>query len=679
MSQWKLVLDFETRSAVDILKAGGWRYSEDPSTEVVCLSFGMRHHEDIYRWEPIRIPEHRSPRCRLLTRLRVFADRPEIVFEAHNAGFEQAIWHNIMVERWGLPPLPPERWDDTQARALHMGLPAKLETGVEVLGLGAKDMQGNKLLQKLAKPRKPRKAEREADPNWGAKTWWHEGDADLERLAQYCDHDTRIEKRLSNTLVELPEDERAIWLLDQRVNQRGVALDLDAIRAARGITKDVQARICRDISELTGGEVTTPNQTDRMSEWVERQCGRRPADWKAETVDKAVASSSLASRYPTVHRLMELRQAGNKSSTAKLDAMEAAACRDGRARYLLQYQGAATTGRWAGRLIQPQNLPQGALGVDGERLIADIKTGDADLIGMLYGDPAQAVSDALRPMLVAAEGHDMVAGDFSAIEARVVLALAEQWDKVNVLAGGQDIYCDMAETIFAAPKGSMSKKTHPKERHAGKAAVLGLGFQCGASTFQEMFLPDKPLSFCETVVQTYRHEWAPNVPKLWNGLEAAAVAACYRGRRMEYAGIAFEPEGDWLTCRLPSGRKLYYHGANVELRPMPWDPEDKRLGLYYFAFKYGKWRKISTYGGHITENVVQAVARDIMANAMLNADRRGMPIILTVHDEVVAEPPAGTVTADQFEDLMVSTQPKWVRDYGIPIAAEAWVGKRYQK
>jgi DNA polymerase len=359
--------------------------------------------------------------------------------------------------------------------------------------------------------------------------------------------------------------------------------------------------------------------------------------------------------------------------------MLACACEDGRARYLLQYQGAATTGRWAGRLIQPQNLPQGSLGADDEDLISAIKTRDADLVELMYGDAAQAVSDALRPMMMAEDGHEIVAGDFSAIEARVVLALAEQWDKVKVLKDGQDVYCDMAETIFGLTKGSTSKKTHPNERHVGKAAVLGLGFQCGASTFHEMFCPEQTLPFCEEVVQTYRRSWAPNVPALWEGLEAAAVDACFNNRRREYAGIVYEMEDEWLTARLPSGRKLYYHGAHCALRPMPWDPEDRRLGLFYYAFKYGQWRKVGTYGGHLTENVVQAVARDLMANAMLAADNHGIPIILTVHDEVVGETKRGTVDAQDFEEIMVGSQPQWVSDCGIPVAAEAWVGERYRK
>jgi len=673
MAQRKLVLDFETRSTVDLRKAGAWRYSEDPTTEVICLSFKLKGRDaPLYRWEPLRLGE---PVPNALDR---YARDEDVIFEAHNAGFEQAVWANIMVPRHGLPPLPPERWDDTMARALHMGMMGNLEKLGTVLGVGEKDMEGNKLLQKLSKPRKPRKDERIADPKWAEKTWWREYPGDLYRLARYCDQDVRVEEALSDTLVELPPDEREIWLLDQQINQRGVRLDLDAIRSGKQVMDKVAARINAEVADLTEGEVQTVNQDQRMSDWVERATGKRPPDWRKETVDKAVASAFLAEKYPQVHRLMALRQAGSKSSTSKLDAMLNCACRDGRARYLLQYQGAATTGRWAGRLIQPQNFPRGELGVgDVESLISAIKTEDPDLLDMMYGDPAAAVSEALRPMIVAEEGHEIVAGDFSAIEARVVLGLAEQWDKVALLRDGRDVYCDMASTIFGYPVES--KKTHPDERHVGKAAVLGLGFQCGARTFQEQFCPERPQEFCETVVQTYRHEWAPNVAKLWDGLEAAAIDACFNNRRREYAGIRYQMEGDWLTARLPSGRKLYYYGAHVAMRPMPWDPEDQRLGLFYYAWKYGQWRKVGTYGGHLAENVVQAIARDIMANAMLAANSRNIPIILTVHDEVVSEPKRGKISASGFEDLMVSTQPQWVHDYGIPVAAEAWKGERYGK
>lgn len=671
----KLVLDFETRSAVDLRKAGAWRYAQDPSTEIMCASWGFRDSNDQpERWEPLRKGNHG-----LLKDLQKHALNPEVVFEAHNAGFEQAIWYHIMAERWGLPHIPIERWDDTMARALHMGMMGNLENLGRVLGVGQKDMEGNKLLQKLSKPRKPRKDERKADPDWNSKLWWHEDPAELSRLADYCDQDVEVEKAVSNTLVELPTDEREVWELDQRINQRGVRIDLEAVRSAKRIMGKVTAQINAELARITDGEVQTVGQDAKLADWIERQTGSRPENFQGEDVVKrAVESDYLKVHHPTVHRVFELKQAGSKSSTSKLDAMLNCTCLDGRARYLLQYQGAATTGRWAGRLLQPQNLPQGKLKIkDHGQLIEDIKAEDPDLLEILYGDPAQVISDALRPMIVADEGHEIVAGDFSAIEARVVLALAEQWDKVNLLKGGHDVYCDMASQIFGYPV--KSKSEHPDERQVGKNAVLGLGFQCGAPTFQRQFSPDRPLEFCETVVWTYRNEWAPKVTQLWENLENAAIDACFNNTVRETNGVRYQMEGDWLTAELPSGRKLYYYGAHCKLRPMPWDPEDMRLGLFYYAWKYGKWRGVGTYGGHLAENVVQAVARDIMANAMLAADRRGIPIILTVHDEVVAEPPQGTIRADEFEDLMVSSQPRWVHDFGIPVAAEAGIAERYSK
>lgn len=671
-----LVLDFETRSACELKDAGAWRYSEDPTTEIICLSFRLKGSRRMFRWEPLL---KGSPVPKALFQA---AENRDIIFEAHNASFEQAIWANIMVPRYGLPLVPVERWDDTMARALHKSVPGKLEKACEVQGVALKDMEGNRLLAKMSSPRKPRKDEKESDPDWASKLWWHEEPEQLQRLAQYCDQDIVAEDELGDSLGKLPPDEREVWLLDQRINQRGVKLDKPLILAAREVMEQGKGLLNDEIRALTDGEVSTPNQTARMSAWVESRMGKAPEDWKAGTIRKLLKSEALKANHPDVYRLFELRQAGSKSSTSKLNAMLNCMCSDGRARYLLQYQGAATTGRWAGRLIQPQNFPRGELKdseghpVDKKALIDAIMQRDAELLSVMYGDPAQAVSDALRPMMIAADGHELVAGDFSAIEARVVLALAEQRDKVKLLREGRDIYCDMASTIFQYP---VDKKTHPDERQVGKAAVLGLGFQCGARTFRDQFCPNMSYEFCEQIVSKYRKEWAPKVALMWEALEDCAIDTCFNNRRRECSGIVFEMEEDWLTARLPSGRKLYYKGAHCKLRPMPWDPEDKRLGLFYYAWKYGGWREVGTYGGHLAENIVQAVARDIMANSMLASDRNNVPTILTVHDEIVTEPRKGSISPESFEDMMVSSQPRWVEEFGIPVAAEAWAGERYQK
>jgi len=664
-----VLIDFETRSFVDLKRAGPVVYAEDPSTEIICAAFKVMGQGQVYRWEPIAHGDD------FPAELRAFADDRNAIFLAHNAGFEQSIWNHIVSPRYNVRRLPPGRWDDTQAWALHKGLPGALDKAAKAMGLSEqKDKSGKRLLDKLSKPRKRLKGETEAQ--WRAYPFRQHTD-DLKALGDYCVQDVLTEEALAQAVGPLPDDERQIWLLDQKINQRGVAIDLEAVSAARDVMKQVQRRICDEVGHLTNGRVTTVNQTERMSEWVKERVGKAPADWTAETVEKVIANGWLRQNHPEVHRLFQLRQAGSKASTAKLEAMASAACSDGRARYLLQYQGAASTGRWSGRLIQPQNLPRGTIKASGQALIDAIKTRDLDFIELMYGDPAEVVSSALRAMLIAGRGRDIAAADFAAIEARVVLALAQQTDKVALLRDGHDIYCDMATEIFGYKVED--KTTHPDERQVGKAAVLGLGFGCGAETFQAKFCPDRPLAMCDTVVQTYRYSWAPRVKDLWEEVNAAAVGACFNNERREVAGLTFEMEGKWLTMRLPSGRKLYYRDAYCDMRSMPWDKDDRRLSLFFFAFKYGQWRKVAAYGGLLVENAVQAIARDIMANAMVAADARNIPVILTVHDEVAAEPRTGSLTTTEFEKILVSCQPDWVSHMGIPLAAEAWIGKRYQK
>ena len=673
---YTVILDFETRSACDLRKCGAWIYSKHPTTQVICLSWRIKlpdgRRTAKRRWEPLRLGT-KMPR-----ELAQLAARDEVVFEAFNASFEYSIWTNLMVPRYGAPALPRHRWQDTQAKALHRSLPAKLEAAARVSGVGEKDTEGNKLLQRYCKPRNPRKAEKLEYPDHANMLFWHEDDAGLARLGEYCDQDVEVEDLLDDYVGPLPDDEHEVWLLDQKMNQTGLLIDVPTVNAAKSIMAQYTDSLDAEIAELTDGHITTCGQRQRILDTMKAWCGRAPKDLAADTITKFLDNKAFCEKFPDARRLLELRQAGSKSSTAKLDAMLSHADPDDhRARYQLQYQGAGSTGRWAGRGIQPQNIPGNSTEHDEDTLIEAVQSGDLEKVREL-GDPATVVSSALRPMIRAADGHEIVAGDFNAIEARVVLAFAEQWDKVDLLKGGHDVYCDMGTTIFGYPV--VGKKEHPAERHVGKSAVLGLGFQCGGQTFQTKFCPDRHLEFCETVVGKYRHEWAPNVPKLWKGLEAAAIGAvAYPGRRFSYGPVEYVMDGDWLTATLPSGRRLYYHGAHTTLRPMPWDAEDKRLTVSYYAWKDGAWREVNAYGGILTENVVQAASRDIMANAMLAADREGHHPILTVHDEVVNEPREGTLSAEGLESLMVECQPAWVRECGIPVAVEAWKGKRYRK
>jgi len=667
-----IVIDFETRSDTDLGKCGVWAYSESPRTEVICVSWNCPG-GGIERWEPV-LKNEPVPQS-----LYDLARDEDIIFEAHNAQFEQAIWANVMVKRYGLPPVPIERWHDTMAVCLDKGLPGSLENAGHILGLSEqKDKYGKYLLQTLSKPEKfGSKQKREFEQAFGvsltcAAYFRHDTEL-LKDCADYCDQDVRTEGELSERLGGLSAKERKVWELDQRINQRGLRIDLYAVECAYDLVNETVESLKSELHTLTDGRLRTPGQRDKALALIEELEGWQPQSWGAADLEKALP----AIQNETARRIVEIRLATAKSSTSKLDTMLNAVCADGRIRGTLQYQGAGSTGRWAGRLVQPQNLPQGNVKADPDELIQDIKRFDAGLLVQKYDTGVlDCVSSALRGMFVPDEGNKFIAGDFSAIEARVVLALAGQDDKVNIMANGQDIYLDMASKIYGYK--CTSKDEHPTERHVGKSAVLGLGFQCGPDRFQSQFVPDQSVEFCEEIVRTYRKEFAPMVPKFWYNTEEAAVRAVRYGETVRCGHVSYRVEDEWLLCRLPSGRDLYYHNPRTKMIEDDRAPTGVKLQLQFDAWKYGQWRTVDAYGGLLVENVVQGVARDIMADAMLRAEDAGYPVILTVHDELVTEPPNDFGSAEELEAIM-SERPEWVQRCNIPVAAETWEGERYRK
>jgi len=395
---------------------------------------------------------------------------------------------------------------------------------------------------------------------------------------------------------------------------------------------------------------------------------------------------------PKVERALHIRQLIGSASIKKLDAMEACVSQiDGRARGLLRYHRAGP-GRWAGTLIQPQNFPRGSvIEEDRQQLVDAIMTRDPGYLECLYGPPVEAVLSALRNVLIAGEGKTFIAQDYSGVEARIVLALAGQHDKTALMASGVDVYIDMACDIYNMPKLAPSdprykawtkefKELHLEKRQIGKNTVLGCGFQMGKDKFHDRYCPDQPLEFAGEVIDAYRKTWAPNVPALWRGLEDAAKYAVKDRRVTQAFGCTFALEDEWLTLKLPSGRKLHYFEPRPINKAMPWDEDDVRLAWTYRATKLGRMMHIDAYGGSLTENVVQALARDLLVHAMFGCRKAGLDIVLTVHDEIVVEVPqreADDANA-RMEEIM-TTLPQWAKDIQVPVQVEGWVSERYKK
>lgn len=682
--QTLVVGDFETASACDLKKAGAWRYAEDPTTEVLCFGFSTGASEVPFVWTP----EDYVKETVVDFELRRLAADPEVAFIAHNVAFEKAIWRAIMVPFFGFPDIPDNRWHDTMSSCAMKVIPLSLDRAAAALRLPIqKDTEGSRLTISLSKPNR--------------KTGMYDRSPEtLARVYQYVGQDVLGEWALHNRIGWLSPNERRVWLLDQRINQRGVQLDLNYIKQARKIVADASKPLAQEFRDLTGGLEFT--QRDKIIKWLRDDQGYRLPDMKKETLaeilggdpdDDEDADYSAAEDQRTfdplpaaARRALEIRQLIGSASVKKLERMEACACMDGRARGLLQYHGAGP-GRWAGRIIQPQNFPRGSLKIDegttAERaldpdvVVEAILTGDWQYVELICGPAVETVVSGLRHAIIAAPGRVLLAGDFAQVEARVLLALAGQQDKCALLAAGLDPYIDIAAEIYGRP---IDKKRDPVERQLGKNSVLGLGFQMGAPKFKDKYGQGQDLGFFKEVVRVYREDWAPEVPKVWYGLEKAAIRTVWDGTPNEAFGVEYRLEDNFLTARLPSGRKLWYYDPQKVRKAMPWDENDVRAGFTYKAQKMGKWMIIDAYGGQLTENVVQGLARDLLVAAMFKSEANNLPICLTVHDEIVAEPLPADADPVMLQQIMEDI-PDWAKAIGAPIAAEVWKTpeERYRK
>lgn len=677
-----VLLDFETESACDLKKSGAWRYAEDPTTNIICLGYTINGGRPYCLVADDLQFDNTDPE------FQIAVEDPDCFFIAHNTQFEIAIWRNIMMPVFGWPDIPNERWHDTQAVCAMKGLPLKLERAAMALRLAVqKDTDGTKATLAYGRPNKA--------------GYLVQTPEKLQRVVDYCKQDVAAELELHRRVRGLGADERKVWLLDMEINQRGVRLDMDFVRAAQKICDDAALPLRKEFEELTGLNKTG---SPKFLEWLHAQGAMLPNlqketinQWlgEADDEDDSLAGDTDDSVEAAMRlsdnsrRSLQIRKILGSASVKKLASMRSCVGVGGRARGLLQYHGAGP-GRWAGRLLQPQNFPRPTLrvqegwnpdgtekyeGHDTEGLVQAILTGDSEYVRMLFGEPTEAVASSLRHALIAAPGHLFEVGDFSKIECVIVLALAGQADTAEqVIKSGSAVYTDMAEKVFKHPV----KKTDQKEYTIGKNIVLGCGFQMGWKKFKARYAKDATDDFCKDAIAQYREVFAPDVPKLWRALEQAAVKCVWDRVPTEAYGIQYRLEDGWLTCRLPSGRKLWYYGPEKVKKPMPWDKDDIRPGFEYSAWKMGQWKRINAYGGLLVENVVQATARDLLVHGMFNCERENHPLVLTVHDEAITEVESERADAKLLEQYMTDI-PQWAKQLRIPVAAECWTGGRYRK
>lgn len=666
-----VVLDFESASGCDLLKSGAWRYSEDFSTFLTHV--GYKVIEDGIP-KPTKVIWGLGLN-RLDPELYELASDPSVMFLAHNSSFEMPMWKNHMVPL-GYPDIPVARFHDSMAVAAMKSLPLGLDPLTRALELPIqKDMEGHRLMLQFCKP----------DKDGG---WSHHTVDKAQRIADYNVGDVDAQFGVYQATQGLGM-ERKVWEVDQKINQRGILIDTKFVRACQDVLDQVRIPMTAEFKELTGG--ISPTQREKILNWVNEQ-GVRMSDMKKDTLDALLDPDDsvdfgdldqlgIAPLPYHVHRVLTLRRSLASSSVAKLERMLQCACMDGRVRYSMQYHGAGT-GRWAGRLIQIQNYPRGEIqerqGLTPEILADAIMTRDIGRITDLWGpDIFSAVISSLRSCIVpdVSKGRTLVVGDFAQVEARNVLSFAGQHDKAAQF-DAVDQYCELGSMIFKHP---VNKKDHPRERQIGKNALLGSGFGLGPAGFQAKFAPNEPFSLAELAIKSYRQEYANLVPKFWYGLYQASVDAvwCANAMTYSYEGIEFRREGDFLTMRLPSGRKIYYHKPQREKSFNP-TTGNEYPAWSYVAYQGKKTRRNFMWYGQLMNNLVQGSARDLVVNAIFICEANNLPVVFTAHDEIVAEVADRPNLALELRQIM-EDRPAWAIERRFNVKSECSTMTRYQK
>jgi DNA polymerase bacteriophage-type len=663
-----LNLDFETRSTVDLKKSGVYPYAEHPQTDALCAAFAINGDaDDVHIWTPDNAYGHNDD-------LRHAVNEGAAV-RAWNAAFERAIWREVMVKRYGFAAIEVERFYCTAADAAACALPRALDGTGRVLRLiEQKDSDGKKLMLKMAKPRNA--AAMKKNPGL-APVWWDD-EAMRERLEQYCAQDVRAEIAIANRIRQISTREREVYILDQKINDRGVLLDVQLAGAISDLAAEATDRANEGVREISGGTV------EGITKRADIVAFLNSLGIETESIDKQAVTALLGQDdlHPSARALLELRREAGKTSVKKVAAMFACASRDARMRGAILYHGAGT-GRFAGRLYQPQNLPSRTKlnGFKPEKWIEIVVGRAYDTLDVMY-PVLEALAMMLRSCLVAAEGKTFIGADFNAIEARVLAWLAgEEWI-LDAFRNGTDLYRIMAADIYGLPVEQIGKPS--PERDMGKRAILGCGFQMGGPKFVGTCLREAGVVISEIfgkeVVTKYRDK-NTNIVDFWHELEECAIEAVrYPGRKVYAANgkLIFVKRGDFLNIILPSRqRALAYFRPTVRDRMTPWGAVKPCVSFWGENSKR-QWVQTDLYGGLICENVTQATARDFMVDAMLRLEAAGYPIVLTVHDEILAEVDDGFGSVEDFERIMCDLPPGYWGE-GCPLSAEGWTGKRFRK
>jgi len=646
-----LSLDLETFSGVDLKKCGVYAYAESPDFEILLLAYAF---DD----EPVEIVDLANGGLIPDVVLGALTDM-NVIKTAFNANFERTCLAKQLNT-----PTPPEQWRCSQAHALTLGLPASLDGVAKCLKLPQQKMsEGKNLIRYFSMPCKPTKA------NDGRTRNLPEHDPEKwEMFKAYCQQDVEVERsireRLENHLT--PEQELKLWYLDQSINDHGVRVDMGLVENAIRCDEMYQKKLMDEATHLTG--LDNPNSVAQLKGWLQDKHGIQVDSLSKAKVEELLRETD----NPTVKRVLELRQDMSKTSIRKYEAMDRAVCSDGRVRGLLQYHG-ASTGRWAGRLVQIHNLPRNNMS-DLNLARRLLSSRDYVALELLFDSVPDVLSQLIRTAIIPSPGHRFIVSDFSAIEARIIAWLAgEQW-VVDAFKGHGKIYEMTASKMFGVSLEHIVRGRPEYEfRQKGKVAVLACGYQGSVGALKAMGALNMGLSEEELpdIVAAWRKS-NPNIVKLWRDVEAGALAAVKERIpvKMQY-GLTFHYKNGVLFIRLPSGRNLVYVRPRIML-----DEHFNKYGLTFEGIELGKWRRIRTYGGKLVENIVQGIARDCLAESLLRLTAAGYKIAFHVHDEVVLDVPCGSGSLEEVAEIM-SQDIDWAP--GLPMGADGFESDYYRK
>ena len=655
-----LSIDLETYSSVPIAKAGAQKYIQSPDFEILLFAYSLDGGDvqiiDLAQGE--LLPQW----------LASALSDPQYIKHAYNASFEWGCLSKFM------GTLPIDQWRCTMFHGLYCGYTAGLDATGKALDLPADKQKlstGKALIRYFCVPCAPTKT------NGGrTRNYPRHDPAKWALFKEYCIGDVTTEMEILHRLENfpVPPELEKQWQTDVLINARGVAVDMDMVRGALWIGETTRDQLTEEAVTLSG--LDNPNSVKQLMQWLEEELDEERTDLRKDTVSRLL-NGNLTN--DTARRMLEIRQELGKTSTKKYNAIEAAVCADGRVRGLLQFYGANRTGRWAGRLVQVQNLPRTY--VEPLPLARDlVKRRETASLRALFGSVPDTLSQLIRTSFIAEPGNALVDADFSAIEARVISWLAgEQW-RLEVFRTHGKIYEASASQMFGVPL-ELIKKGNPEYalRQKGKVAELALGYQGGTGALIKMGALDMGLTEAELpdIVNRWR-DANKRIRDLWYSMEAAAVQVIQTGQPVGLRSLVLAREMDagnnldFLTIRLPSGRKLYY--AHPSLGQNQWGkPSITYMGMDQTT---KKWKLIETYGGKLVENCVQAIARDCLAEAIERLEAANYPVVFHVHDEVVVECAAERASLDDIAAIM--GQPvSWAPD--LPLGADGWVGAFYKK